>query len=1719
MSNYDLEKIYEMSSDELKSLTKELFYGEEDIFIDAFIRLLIISDLKNTGVKTFEEVDYEKIESVSEVIEFDEYIKKVLRMKKIYDPKKYKLVDEKTKEESVDENEYLGDKIDSLLIRKVKNNVKVPISTFICNTFGIDECTRTGLRISNALIRVAATRIFSEPEQSIIELVTNSIDSYNSIDKIDSIGKFGMGFFSLLYWISQAKDDEYKRSMIIESTYYDDSKKLTSYSIKLKWTEDGIIFTKLPTDQQSKPRTQVLILCNGHEFKVFERQKMKNQVQKLFDVKSATILFNGNPINEGANKNNVINVDIESGYISVRDYATGIKEETVFNSLLIPSSSSKERKMIKDVTKRSPRIAKNMDITSYLRIIVNSVSVVNIKSSLSSDSYILYLPNDSKLPVSRDDIIYEDYESEKLYDQLCTLIVQIFEDSKDLYPLFDLLEKYIIVNKQEKLFSVITKLKREILDMDYILIPKNDFWKTFVKTFDPPNYCFYPYSDKFKLCKQLDEILSPYVRTDIFKSRKCIHMNLPNGKITESSELPLFLFINGNFNNPEELAISITTSSNTLLIPVNSKLEEKQYNRIRSSDKEYNDMCETLFMTIYKKFQGVEFYSQNSMFVDMILNIDKYLHNDNVLPADHPLKRANIMVELKRLVCNLISKIASINLEFTYGASKHVMEYNLFDMLGFSDNEKIHYGKFSNNFFVRNYYFDLQIQFKNDLFLIQQLGYVNISPLTSKFSNHKSEKEQMYNFTKINVKLITRLSYILKHEYARIKKENLVELVHVLVTNKRNPEDINDDYIESIAMLNWTYQQKFDDCSNWYTLINYVNFKLYNYVIDLYKPDAKGYYALPIIENFLDVDYFMIMNQSNFEEFESVVYDCSTNEELFTFITVAKIFIIEQYYYLLTYPSPGVYKFILTEIRRKYTNLVLHDIIKDVIWYIYSSTDTMKLTFQEDLVKSTVAFFKNLIYDRYFDIKEPEYMYQFTCKSLLSYIYINDLTDDGDSDKDRLQNLFESVAGFDEETTTKLQIVEIAVNEGTTKMFSQAILTELVQNSTDAIRTSQNQTDEMFNVYVKTANNAISVADRVGFSDLDDIVSLLIPFLSSKDPNDPNVTGEMGTGFFNVYRQPYVKEVHIKIKHNDCYLYVKCTPLIRDNSVYDIQYEIYISENEESNGTEIIIILRDDMPDLINDVNVFMNSRIGYSVFNNMTEGQKILSQNIDKIRKTPDLFEKSNLLDFCYQNEVPCDESETFSELVEKLLDYYDSIQKPKQIIYHLNDKPLSRDLTLIMEYPGIGEMYYSRDKIGSFVMTNGVPFCSLVDFVETYPEIFNGFETMMKTSIILNLSKDNYIPTQSRTNINIKNKRNLVELLNTGFYFVSLYKYVHNLCETRDNIIPFSTSIANAAYVKVYDCGVMGVGYNSYSDQNFKIFNSYDLSNLVISYIPINKKIRLSSLINELASDYSDETRMDWFKIYLTSMGMDQEDTTKILDGMHESDETFSHYVYIQNKFKIDIALVLFALDIWFGNKQVNKIKEETVFVKDKNGTTLSSSVDIKKEWTLLSDFVQLYWYHLFDAIEDGIVKLPNELNKTCPKVLSGNSSNGHLGFYSQNEHCIVMNVKHYDPDNFKESILKIRGMSEEDAALFIQTDSEMIKYFISNISTTLIHELGHAVQGSTHDSPHGLTNIRIRNGDMLEFDAMCVGIYKVLLERGLLTNYISNIMDMDETKIPDI
>lgn len=1471
----------------------------------------------------------------------------------------------------------------------------IPISSFICQIFGSLACTNTGLKISDALIRVAATRIFSEPEQSVMELVTNSIDSYNSINNIPSIGKFGMGFFSVLYWLAQPDPTTnlFCRTMQIISKH-----KKENFEIELKWSEEGLILKKNKNPKKRKYEgTDIFIYANGYDFTKDQIIKMKNQIYKLFDIKTVKIEMNGEIVNRDKNlktvKNKIhkifninqdldlVTVQLENDFLFFSDNATGISEEILYNSLLIPSSSSKRNQMVHREKIISEQKLKNPEIlieglngNTSLHIIINSVSVVNIQIETPGESYLIYLPNDTTLPVSRDDVIYNKKEAKNLKEQLILLINNIMKTTRNLIYLFDLLEKYLITNKQHNLFKVFNEVKNEILSFNIYLIPNTKFWNLFINKFKITNYCYYKYYDKFLLNDQLYDFLLKYGNKNLFKLRICIQMDLQGDIINQ--ELPSFLFINADLNNEKEISNLMISSSDTLLIPYKDNSFQLDRHREIISDfkrmknsKNLIDVYLLFTMTLFKKFQNVTFINLTP--ASKINPIDFF---DHIITLYLNLCYDDDTEEVIKFIYFLNSKISNIKLNFTYGNQEVIYCYRIGETFNSRDLE-----------------------------------------------------------------------------------------------NEGN-------------------------------IILSINKKLYKYVIDLFPEETSIKCYLKFIQHFIAGAHFFYSKTK--KDFEKVSKNCVTNEELFIFTNVSRYFI--KKYLDKSAQYTGVFTFILSEIRRNYSNDTLANILRLYIRDDANGISLFNFITEKNLYLSVDEFYNNLNNENLLEIPKIDSKHVFSCKSLLSYLYSFD--DDFSEPLRFFKSISENYKTYDIEKT-KLQIVEIAVNEGTTKNFIQAVITELYQNSVDAIKSSGEKNKD---IYIETANNGIRIMDFVGIKDLKNLITLLIPFLSSKDPNSPDTVGEMGTGFFNVYRQPYVKNVYILTNG----IKIKCTPLHEDNVVYDILYEIEMFEFP-GNYTEITLILNDNMPEIINDANVFVNTNLGFEI-------NKKCEIDIDLINKSQGSGKgallKKDLIEICDKFKILYKKKDKKIDLIKEINNKYNEICGDINI--SLNAKDISKKLKSVYRIKGVGEVFYVSNKIPSLVLTNNSPFSSLFNFLSDFPEVYKAFKNSSEVSVIINLDKDIYTADQSRTKVNIKDRNKVIDLINNGLYLFNLYLYTNKLSENPNEIIQFTTSRSNISQVKIFDSGNNFANFNTFNDnlKNFEVYNEYDLKSLIGNYSINNIFLKLSYIINQLVSRFH-MVHFERILNILDVLGSDKKNEEK-------SREIYNSFIskkninipydndYDNEIVSYDLGLLINSITIWFSIKDTSKQKEEKIIVVKKSGEKLDTKnekldiKDIKEEWPILQVFINIFWKKLDQLINEGELILQNFVSEP-PKIFSGNSANGSLGFYMRENHSLVLNVKNYNPTLLLNSLVKIKKLNIEQSILLLQTDKEIIKYFASNMVTTLIHEIGHAIQGSNHSgSSHGMTNIKFKNGQFLEFDDMCLNIYRKIISMGLFYEFIEKL-----------
>lgn len=1471
----------------------------------------------------------------------------------------------------------------------------IPISSFICKLVSDEKCNTSGLKISNALIKTASTRIFSEPEQSIMELPINSIDSYNAVKGIQSVGKFGMGFFSLLYWLTES----YDRYIILSSKTSNEN-----YTIVLQWFEDGLMMFEInyiPIEFNSKSGTTISLCCDDFQLTDRNIEKIKIHLHKLFNIKNYNILLNNEIINT-FNNGDDIKIILNKNLIKVSDGAMGISKSILYNSLLVPSSSTKG--IINEINTINNLIYEILPSTikcSSLHILVNNISIVNIyyDDILYEDKihlkYIINLPNNSKLPVSRDDIIYE-YNSPEINElklQLKGIVDYIIINIFNLIPLINLLNMYTKTNTSNVLNKCILEIKKYIEDKkDIIFINFSN--NKILFDLNIPNLVYYDNPNMYESENKMKIHLDKIAKDDIFKLKKVIFSDRIFFGL-ETCGLINYIFISKSYITKfgdNWINNLILTNPVFILFPINSNvgiaLEILNMNKI--AENIYAKLITTkdyLYFINDNSKKLIEFYTNDKIITLLKILKTTWERKTQTLKSNSNVgdngkliyveyTALNVFISIYNDVnyiektCEFIiclnSAIQNIKFEFAYGQDKKIFfDYRTTTLLTINENsilidyyyelEKYRWGGNIRINGLRDFKFFIQTTSSDiiDIFMVDKY-YININKKDVKKKFNKN-----YSILKNNVKITLEKLKISKDI---INKEilynlNIIDKVKNILNNK-----IIDNYNFKKSEIN----------ENLKNLLQKIKFDLSIYNITFIEKIQKVHTIREILSfNNIFFQNFNLyyVNQKLLDEMYNGLLECIT---------------IEHQYLFLYFVSKFIQKY----------NIKMNNVKKigKYLAYLIKNISNIKL-----LVKNWVNKLNRVEFDRYIETPINEkmdkyynyintennnitnikykYTYIFSCKTLIYYLYTN-------GDKLNFSKLNFLYKSNDFNFEIKLQIVEIAVNSGTTKPFIDAVITELYQNSLDAIRTFEyknNRIDFTINT------NSISIKDYVG---IDNIIYILIPFLSSKNSNDVNVSGEMGTGFFNVFRQPYSKKVYIKSIYNNKLTVIECTPILKDNIVLDIEYKIYTKlKINEVNSTEILIILNENeyLIDLLVDCEVFIKTYIG-------------IDSNID----------------------------------------------------VYLNNEKITKEFKVIYTIKDFGEVLYTRreDQL-SFIMTNGVPFLNLEDFLSNFDIINEELVNFGKCGIIINFFKNVYTPTQSRTKLILKyeNKKLIEKFITDGLYIGILHGYIDDKNDFI-YIIPNTSSTAQFLQLK------FSIG------------------------LPINE--------NNIFYEYYCKECDDKYKLgeYINLV-------IKKCDKINNINEILN----IAKTLNTGIYFDIFSK--WIKNKDLNSTDED-LSINEENGFFKSRNLNI---------FIEEFWKLLLININTKIIKGVNCI-KSAPTIFIGPIKSDNIkAYYNQEFHYIVYGNKYIDDDIINVELNKCKTSTE----VFIEfnTNKYLQNLFSPVITTTLLHEIGHSIQKTSHTTAsHGLTKITVNDSKLLVFDDMCLEIYKVLLNDGLLLTFLNTV-----------
>jgi hypothetical protein len=1403
------------------------------------------------------------------------------------------------------------------------------ISSLVCGALRDDkksECTPFSLRMTDGLIRVAATRIFTTPEQSFLELIVNSVDAYAVRDGGVPVGKFGMGFYSIFYWIYLDRVAE----ITISTKYKNEKGLLESYDAKFSWSSNGPTMElidaapdrELPSLFNIKPGAPVLGTTITVKSNSINRDALSNEIKKLKYLDGVNIMLVRGKKSRFGNDYKINNGDIDqkledvmysirevSGVTTVKvcDTAIGIPKSLLLNTLLIPSVSSKIRSSPLPLT-MTPIIN---NVSKYTRasfsIVAGGITLYTKSCDYSGKDMVIMFPATVSLPVSRDDIILTPTVMDSFMRQLYNIVNVLIVDVKDVTSIIDAIEQYAIYSPQTNAKVLYNSVIKFISDYPNTIYVKRkskieDFCKTHkIATVIHPDPS--DYEMELKLTPHLEKLKL---------TEKHFHMKDIISVKSEPFSLSKYIFVDTTKKGwKENLTISNKTSILFPIIKDEKPLADSSLfdglNLRKTCTEETRNNVNILHAT-WEALTQTSDTGDTQYYIEQIIDLVYRLIPDDI---DEFLLKFN-------------NRISMIKLNFVYGRKNTIVYDNVY-----------------------------------------RHGVVNDrQDLSDSLTIPKLTKEGIFYWID---------QIIIEVNSSTMWLPNISLYMVCGIDNPYGPLGA-----EIFSKLNVFIDNTMKQCvtPEERIIANHIIYKIYTNVEDVKMSDVGSY------------------------EYHS------------------RVKLLNMYMGGMI-NNKALPKFIVGEIRR-FGGKKIKTYLSNYSTYLVTSASINTYLFKP--VMRSIDIFNRSFGGVLQQIEPLVDSYKtVNARKLVSYLYNE--TEPGTNSLDIMLKASES-----DYPDAKLETISISVNEGTTKDYGSSVITEMMQNSLDAIRSSGVESEVLIDLF----DNGFTVTDSIGI-DVKDLIYILVPFVSSKDVTDVNVTGEMGTGFFNVYRYPWCDVVTITTSRNGVQTTIICKPILEDDMVKDISYTFkQIDVDKSKTFTSISVYLCDDRTlraQVLTDINIYINNYLGY-----------IDSSGIK------------------------------------------------------LNGEDIIQPKTLVWENE-LGSVYTTSDSsTPSFVMTNGVPFTDLETFVVEYQEYGFAFALMdyATTGVIINLRKTIYTPSQSRTKISLigRSIREFVIFLNNAAHIAILRKYAAGSYSESNDIVMFSSSTSNVSQLKL--------STSVRFDIDNRMVQGGSTYNATKNYL--NSSV---SGINHLGEYIN-------FKVETFDTREEQQIYIEAIKAKNFSVPTPDNaYGAAFRKWIINKNLVKeIAKDI----KIVGKIGRK------KSSNTKDTKLDEKEDASVICDELQFlvdsYWETLLENAE--LIRGGNKLNVSPPKAVFSDISSSSAGYYKRSEHLLVLGIKAVNPDEFVRVINKyiliyrknkLKAMSE------MRTDKIMIKFLSTSLpSTTLLHELLHAVTGTKHDgSSHDSPNFSV-DGYNGSFEETAVNLYQLSLKGEF--NMIRRTFDRIET-----
>jgi hypothetical protein len=917
------------------------------------------------------------------------------------------------------------------------------------------ECTPLGNKIATSLIRIAATRIFDNPYQSILELPVNSLDAYATMRGEESIGKFGMGFFSILYWLIGFPE----RRLIIESTFRINSSNCSWTAIINEVNGHLMIDVKL-LEPQKQTGTKI-ILEGTPEFSdvfqfIYQLRRLSNFKNVVVRVKTST------PIKC---KRGCVDVLITEKMIKVEDWATGISMETLLNSLLIPSISTKTiqlstNKNLKDkISVEGTILQYNALVITVGKVIIEEFMYHPVNKNIYDLSYKinLDLSLSTRLPVSRDDILLETKADQKKFIKiLYEALDLVVEKSQDVFIFKILLEKYALrtgsTTNSILINNFISNIDDYITSKGFTLVPYENRNLYFSLNLENP------VTTNMLSLLSLESLLEKQYpwKSDIYLGKLVYITDLPKTITVSTGATSRFLFINSSIIKKDWITYIADSYVNEKLYPMTDDWSEKVddeiingYNKLNEKLGPFNDDIYVAYVSIILKFRML------SYIFNMDVNIWRFIYD---------------FLEYKIFITSLYpNKLESIKEWLSI----------LLSTLDKSTPNNISYGLS----------FTIRVAYNFSIF----------------------REENVYKFNNYENNKIIGLS----KELLDISREWNILFLKML-----------SEWYKHSTKFNLFIQYMIDPIE--FYVFNVGGNTFLNFINKLSKKIKSIYDWLAIIFSFIVLSKHDVIKMLN---------------------------IVDQ-------KTDKLIDVLLDTIHRSLSDISIFNIIEKVVSHNFTNTLYDMANIIHSAVKQFLAYHRDIGKLEIVPFTQITPKYTFNGTDLMEYALTHDLT---------ANNFFQKLPEIENyKSKGTLQALEIAINEGTTRDPIEATLIETVQNSLDALRLAG--LDLKININIDLTEDEksfiLKIKDEAGIP-TEGIISLKIPFLSTKTASEL-VTGEMGSGFFNVYRMS--KQVKIDTTYNKQRVIIMDTPIRNKHRVTDIKTEITFKNTKKKNQTTIELL-------------------------------------------------------------------------------------------------------------------------------------------------------------------------------------------------------------------------------------------------------------------------------------------------------------------------------------------------------------------------------------------------------------------------------------------------------------------------------------------------------------------------------------------------------------------